>query len=50
MRAEAVVPSARRTDTPPARLAELVSPPHELAKMGVVLKDSKDGTTWEVAR
>jgi cysteinyl-tRNA synthetase len=22
----------------------------ELAKMGVVLKDSKDGTTWEVAR
>ena len=22
----------------------------ELAKMGVVLKDSKDGTTWEIAR
>jgi cysteinyl-tRNA synthetase len=22
----------------------------ELAAMGVVLKDSKDGTTWEVAR
>jgi cysteinyl-tRNA synthetase len=22
----------------------------ELAKIGVVLKDSKDGTTWEVAR
>ena len=22
----------------------------ELAKMGVVLKDSKDGTTWELAR
>jgi cysteinyl-tRNA synthetase len=22
----------------------------ELAKLGVVLKDSKDGTTWEVAR
>jgi cysteinyl-tRNA synthetase len=22
----------------------------ELAKMGVVLHDSKDGTTWEVAR
>ena len=22
----------------------------ELARMGVVLKDSKDGTTWEVAR
>jgi cysteinyl-tRNA synthetase len=22
----------------------------ELANMGVVLKDSKDGTTWEVAR
>jgi cysteinyl-tRNA synthetase len=22
----------------------------ELATMGVVLKDSKDGTTWEVAR
>jgi cysteinyl-tRNA synthetase len=22
----------------------------ELAKMGVVVKDSKDGTTWEVAR
>ena len=22
----------------------------ELAKMGVVLKDSKDGTTWEVAQ
>jgi cysteinyl-tRNA synthetase len=22
----------------------------ELAQMGVVLKDSKDGTTWEVAR
>ncbi len=22
----------------------------ELAKMGVVLKDTKDGTTWEIAR
>ena len=22
----------------------------ELAAMGVVLKDSKDGTTWEIAR
>ena len=22
----------------------------ELAAMGIVLKDSKDGTTWEVAR
>jgi cysteinyl-tRNA synthetase len=22
----------------------------ELASMGVVLKDSKDGTTWEIAR
>jgi cysteinyl-tRNA synthetase len=22
----------------------------ELAKMGVVVKDSKDGTTWEIAR
>ena len=22
----------------------------ELARMGVVLKDSKDGTTWEIAR
>jgi len=22
----------------------------ELAKMGVVLRDSKDGTTWEIAR
>jgi cysteinyl-tRNA synthetase len=22
----------------------------ELAQMGVVLKDSKDGTTWEIAR
>jgi cysteinyl-tRNA synthetase len=22
----------------------------ELVKMGVVLKDSKDGTTWEIAR
>jgi cysteinyl-tRNA synthetase len=22
----------------------------ELAKIGVVLKDSKEGTTWEVAR
>jgi cysteinyl-tRNA synthetase len=22
----------------------------ELATMGVVLKDSKDGTTWEIAR
>jgi cysteinyl-tRNA synthetase len=23
---------------------------NELAAMGVVLKDSKDGTTWEIAR
>ena len=22
----------------------------ELTKMGVVLKDTKDGTTWEIAR
>ncbi|MBV9956302.1 MAG: cysteine--tRNA ligase, partial [Pseudolabrys sp.] len=22
----------------------------ELAKMGVAIKDSKDGTTWEIAR
>ena len=22
----------------------------ELSKMGVVLKDTKDGTTWEIAR
>jgi cysteinyl-tRNA synthetase len=22
----------------------------ELVKMGVVLKDTKDGTTWEIAR
>jgi cysteinyl-tRNA synthetase len=22
----------------------------ELAKMGVVVKDAKDGTTWEIAR
>ena len=22
----------------------------ELAEMGVVLKDTKDGTTWEIAR
>ncbi|MFZ0238728.1 MAG: cysteine--tRNA ligase, partial [Xanthobacteraceae bacterium] len=22
----------------------------ELAKMGVVVKDTKDGTTWEIAR
>jgi cysteinyl-tRNA synthetase len=23
---------------------------HELAEMGVLLKDTKDGTTWEIAR
>jgi cysteinyl-tRNA synthetase len=22
----------------------------ELSKMGIVLKDTKDGTTWEIAR
>jgi cysteinyl-tRNA synthetase len=58
--------SAREKGLDPARLDELIIARNtartaknfaesdrirdELAKMGVVLKDSKDGTTWEIAR
>ncbi len=40
----ALLPARQRTSTKSDRIRD------ELAAMGVVLKDSKDGTTWEIAR
>ncbi len=42
--------SARNVARKAKNLAESDSIRDELAGMGVVLKDSKDGTTWEIAR
>ena len=40
----ATLPGRPRTSTEADRIRD------ELAAMGVVLKDTKDGTTWEIAR
>jgi cysteinyl-tRNA synthetase len=42
--------TARRQARQEKKFAEADRIRDELAAMGVVLKDSKDGTTWEVAR
>ena len=42
--------SARATARKAKNFAESDRIRDELAKMGVVLRDTKDGTTWEIAR